>query len=174
MKKIIVNFLPFAVAVTFLCGLVYIAVQQDLRLSANDPQIGIAEDTARLLDAGADLRAVVPGSSVDVATSVGTFVSVYDDKNLLVASSLSDQSLIPPAGVFEYARTHTEDVLTWQPKPGIRIAAVMVHHASGFVLVGRSLREVEMRERALLRDVLFAWIITLIALFGSVWMKETA
>jgi hypothetical protein len=43
--------LPLAAAVTMLSGLVYIAVQQNMRIGANDPQIQLAEDAARALAA---------------------------------------------------------------------------------------------------------------------------
>jgi hypothetical protein len=49
-----------------------------------------------------------------------------------------------------------EDRITWQPAPGVRVAAVIVPYGGqqpGFVLAGRSLRLVEQREDALLRDV---------------------
>jgi hypothetical protein len=40
------RWLPLAVAITILAGLVYATVQQSLRQGANDPQIQLAEDTA--------------------------------------------------------------------------------------------------------------------------------
>ncbi len=41
-----------------------------------------------------------------------------------------------------------EDRITWQPEPGIRSAVVVVHYTGatpGYVMAGRSLREVEWR-----------------------------
>jgi len=45
-KEILKHWLLIAIVVTGLIGLVYVAVQQDLRQGANDPQIQMAEDTA--------------------------------------------------------------------------------------------------------------------------------
>jgi len=45
-RKVLKQWLPLAIVIKLLCGLVYVAVQQEVRLSANDPQIGMAEDLA--------------------------------------------------------------------------------------------------------------------------------
>jgi hypothetical protein len=54
MAKVLKQWLPLAIAITLLCGLVYVAVQQEVRLSANDPQIGMAEDLAAALSHGSN------------------------------------------------------------------------------------------------------------------------
>lgn len=54
-----------------------------------------------------------------------------------------------PPGVFDFTRQNGQDGITWQPQPDVRSAIVVVHYnglQSGFVLAGRSLREVEIRE----------------------------
>ncbi len=48
-RKVLKQWLPLAIAITLLCGLVHVAVQQEVRLSANDPQIGMAEDLAAVI-----------------------------------------------------------------------------------------------------------------------------
>src|SRR5450759_5247636 len=72
------TFLPLAVLATLLAGLVYGVAQQGLRSGANDPQLRLAEDAARALDAGGDPSAVVGQGMVDVAASLAPFVVVYD------------------------------------------------------------------------------------------------
>ena len=47
LRRTLAFFLPVAVLATLCCGLVYAALQHDLRTGANDPQIQLAEDTAR-------------------------------------------------------------------------------------------------------------------------------
>lgn len=143
------RWLPLAVALVVMAGLIYTAVQQDLRQSANDPQIQMAEDTARSLEQGQPFRPPTP-SRVDMATSLAPWTIVYDENGRPVASTavLDGSVPTPPAGVFAYARQHGEDRLTWQPRPGVRSATVMVHFGGadpGFVLAGRSLRELERR-----------------------------
>ena len=63
---------PIAVALTGLCGVVYGSVQQDLRQGANDPQIQMAEDAAASLAAGAVPNSVVPTSQVELSSSLQT------------------------------------------------------------------------------------------------------
>lgn len=67
-----------AVIVTGFSGLIYTAVQQDLRQSANDPQIQMAEDTATKLAAGQQVQNVVPAEKVDIATSLAPYIIVFD------------------------------------------------------------------------------------------------
>jgi hypothetical protein len=70
-------------------------------------------------------------------------------------------------GVFDYVRQHDQDRITWQPEPGVRIATVVAGYTgsqSGFVLAGRSLREVEKRESQAEMEAGVVWIVTL---FGS-------
>jgi hypothetical protein len=55
----------------------------------------------------------------------------------------------PPSGVFDYARLHGENRVTWQPEPGTRIALVvkpMPGISGWFIAAGRNMREVEKRE----------------------------
>jgi hypothetical protein len=66
----------------------------------------------------------------------------------------------------EYVRSHGEDRVSWQPEPGVRIAAVIIRYQgaqSGFVLAGRSLREVEVREDNAEAYAGAAWVVTLAA-----------
>jgi len=44
--KVFLKWVPFATTLTLICALIYGVVQQDLRQTANDPQIQIAEATA--------------------------------------------------------------------------------------------------------------------------------
>jgi hypothetical protein len=53
LRRALAFYVPVAVLATLCCGLVYALVQQDLRQSANDPQIQMAQDAARALDSGA-------------------------------------------------------------------------------------------------------------------------
>lgn len=178
-----VSWLPLACAVTLLSGLVSVAVQQDMRISANDPQIQMAEDAARWISNGREPGAfVIPDvPPVDIAESLAPFLAVYDDAGNLIASSgvLHGQPLAVPSGVFDYVRNHTEDRVTWQPERGVRSAIVVTRFTgmhAGFVVAGRSLREVEIRERRLTVQVVLTWLVSLAALFGVAvaleWLKS--
>jgi hypothetical protein len=166
-KRILRQWLPLAIVITAFSGLVYLAVQQVLRQDANDPQIQMAEDAAAALARGETVASVLPAGQVDVAQSLAPFVIVFDDAGTPVASSgqLHGQTPVIPAGVFDYVRQHGEDRITWQPEPGVRIASVIVGYtgtSSGFVLAGRSLREVEKRESQAQTEAGLAWIVTLL------------
>jgi hypothetical protein len=160
LRRAIALFLPVAVLATLCCGLVYIAIQQDLRSGGNDPQLQLAEDAAQSLDAGAAPLDVAGGPKVDVAQSLAPFVVVFDPSGHVLATDgrLDGQDPIPPTGVLDAARAHSPNVVTWQPRPGVRVATVTVPWQGGTVLAGRSLREVERREDQALLLVAAAWL----------------
>ncbi len=170
MKMVLKCWLLLAIVVSGLAGLVYITVQQVLRSDANYPQIQMAEDIAAQLAHGAQAQDVVPAQKVDIATSLATYIIVFDNAGNPLASSaqLNGQTPTVPAGVFDYVRQAGEDRITWQPQSGVRSAIVVTRFqgtASGFVLVGRSLREVEKNEDALLSVDLLGWACILIVSF---------
>jgi hypothetical protein len=155
-----------AAAVTCLSFLVYGTGQQILRQSANDPQIALAEDAAAALTQGAKPDSVVGLQQIDIARSVSPFLIVFDASGKPVASSAVLDGSVPglPAGVFDYTAKHDQDRITWQPRSDARIAAVIQHYGGsvpGFVLAGRSLREIERREDSLLAMVALGWLVTL-------------
>jgi hypothetical protein len=157
-----------AVIVTGLSGLTYAAIQQVLRQSADDPQIQMAEDTAAKLADGQQLQNVVPSEKVDIATSLAPYIIVFDASGKPIASSalLDSQTPTIPSGVFDYVRQHGEDRITWSPQSGVRSAIVVTQFQGpnpGFVLAGKSLREVEIREDNILHIAILGWIAILVA-----------
>ena len=174
--------LPIVVATTAVCGLVYVTVQQSLRQSANDPQIQMAEDAADALVAGASAESVVSSNHVDVARSLAPFTVVYNDNGQVIASSgmLHRQPLKLPAGVLDDVRIHGDSRLTLQPESGVRIASVIVKYDGdrpGFVLSGRSMREIESRTSQIRIFVAIAWVVVVGVSFlvistfcsGTIW-----
>jgi hypothetical protein len=164
--RVLASWLPIAVVATVLCALVAGAVQQDLRQTADDPQIQLAEDAATALAGGREPGAVVPAGEVDLAASLAPFVIVFDDAGKPLASSarLDGEVPIPPPGVFDFTREHGADRFTWQPRSGVRLATVVVRSGGGspgFVLAGRSLREVERRVDQIQLMVVFGWVVAL-------------
>jgi hypothetical protein len=166
-RRALALFLPLAVLATLSCGLVYLEVQQGLRGGANDPQYRLAEDAAERLDAGAAPASVVDAAaSVDLATSLAVFVIVFDSNHAVLATnaSLDGGSPAPPGGVLEAARPGCPRAVTWQPRSGVRVAAVTTAWKGGFVLAGRSLRRVEEQEGNAELIAAFAWLCMLAAL----------
>lgn len=168
---------PLAIATTLICGLVYFAVQQDMRTGANDPQIQIAEDSAAALSNGSMVQTVVPLRKVDMARSLAPYIIVFDQAGQLVASSVTLRGQDPklPAGVFNYVKNHKDVRFTWQPSAGVRSAVVVMKFGGsnpGVVLVGRSLREVENREARLTMQVAAVWLVTIFITFTVVAFFE--
>jgi hypothetical protein len=149
--KVLANWLPIAIVTVGICLLVYAAVQQSFRQSANDPEIQMAEDAASALAKGATVETVVPLAEVDVQRSLSPFMIVYDDSGTVLKTSglLNGQVSPLPDGVLGYTRVAGQDRVTWEPQQGVRMAALVVRYTgqqSGYVLAARSLREVEKRE----------------------------
>jgi hypothetical protein len=175
------SWILIAIVVSGLCFLLYGVAQQDLRQGADDPQIQMAEDTATKLATGQQAQNVVPSEKVDIATSLAPYIIVFDTAGKPIASSaqLNGQTPTIPSGVFDVVRQNGEDRITWQPQPGVRSAVVVTQFkgpTSGFVLAGRSLREVEKRESSILQIVLVGWVgilfVSMLATATITWMSD--
>ncbi len=185
MKKILTSlsyWRPVGVAIILLGGLSYAAIQQVYRTSLNDPQIQIAEDIVSGLQDGKPLGQFAQQTDLD--KNLSPYVIVYNDKHEAISHSgtLGGVVPVPPAGVFDYALKHGQDRITWEPKPGIRSAIVVMPYKhdpdAGFVLVGRSMREVEKRENNLAKMVSLGIAITLVLSFltavaGDMWRHRS-
>lgn len=168
--------LPLAVVIVIMTGTFYAAVQQNYRLSANDPQIQIAQDVAAALTSGqAPPEAVVPPTpTTEIIPSLSTFVAIYSATGTPIGSSASLDGKLPvlPVGVFDFAQKFGENRFTWQPKPGARFAAIVVYFSgksSGYVMAARSLREVELREKQLAIMSVTAGMVALILSYGIIY-----
>jgi hypothetical protein len=160
------TWLPLAAIITLLVGLIYATVQQVYRTNANDPQIQMAEDAAALLDGGASPESVLPPNSVELSMSLSSFIIVYDAAGDTVASNatLNGSAPVIPFGSLEYAKANGQNRVTWQPSSGVRLATVIVPFSAGdggYVLAGRSLREVEDRVGQLTTMLGLGWLVTL-------------
>lgn len=163
------RWLPIGLAISTVFFAMYAAVQQVYRQGANDPQIQMAEDAATMIEESGRSRMVVPAKTIDISKSLGTFVIVYDKNQqpLYSSAELNGKAPIPPAGVFAYTTAHDQHRLTWQPQTGVRVATVIQKVDQGdasFVLVGRSLREVEQRVSEMTIMMVGAWAV---AMLGS-------
>jgi hypothetical protein len=145
----------------------YAIPQQVLRNGANDPQIQLATDAVAMLEGGAPPSEAISAGNVDMARSLAPFIIAYDDQGKPLASQAKLSGGVPvlPTGVFDYVRQHGEERVSWQPilgnVRGVRIAAVVERVGGahpGFVLAGRSLREVEVRETEVREMAGLTWI----------------
>ncbi len=179
------------------CGVIFAAVQQDLRQSANDPQIEAAEDIAAVLDKGQQPSAfdADPTQRVDIAKSLSPFILIYNLQGKPLASSGELNGATPSIplsalqastsqdkeSIFSRLRSlrasgeDKENRITWQPQSGVRSALVITSFTSnggGYVVAGRSLREVEQREDHILKiivaglsAIIFVWTVAISLLY---------
>lgn len=143
--------------------MIYVAVQQSYRSGANDPQLQLARDIAIALKNNQAVDQLLPKDKIDISESLAPFVVFYDNNGEPVRSTAILNGQIPkiPKGVFDFSKTNQEDVLTWQPRYGVRMALVVEYvQSSGvaFVAAGRSLQEVEKREGNLKNIVVIGWL----------------
>jgi hypothetical protein len=143
--------------------LAYTLVQQNIRSGANDPQIQMAEDAAAALAKGAPTSSVLTHRLVDIGASLSPYMVIYDENEKPIAGNGRLDSRPPtlPDGVLAFTKAHGEDRITWQPRRDVRAAIVVKYFQgdqSGFVMVGRSLREAEKRTSALLMLTTAVWL----------------
>ncbi len=173
-RKVFIIWLPLALTITLISGLIYLTVQQAIQIGANDPQIQMAEDAATALYQGQYPGEVVPQNKVDLTKSLAPYLIVFDEAGKPIAGNAVLNGKLPnlPPGVFSFTKENTEDRFTWEPQMGVRSALVVTHFTginSGYVAAGRSIREVEKREDQLFLQVGLGWfaslVLTLIATF---------
>jgi hypothetical protein len=145
-------------------------------MSANDPQIQIVEDISTQLAQGQNPQAFIPPTKVELSKSLATYIMLFDKNGKLIGSSvtLDGKDPILPQGVFTSTKKNptSETRFTWQPRSGIRSAVVLDYYKGpmpGFVLIGRSIKEVETRETNLEYIVLAGWIFTMLASFSTIF-----
>ena len=167
MKTLFVYFILPLALVTSIMAVIYGSVQQSYRTGANDPQIGLTQDIVNKLHKGVPLEKIISRDTVDIASSLSTFTALYDEggKPIISTGFLDGKMIMLPLGVFNYLKDHDDDWITWQPRPGVRMAMIVKRSGSSsvsFVAVGRSLEQVELREHSLRVMIIWAWLICIV------------
>lgn len=178
MKKIIsstfLSWLPLSVAIVSIYGIMYLAIQQYIRLSANELPLQYAYDIKAKIESGTPPPAAVTGiSPIDLKKSLSPFVFIYDGNGSRAAgtASLSGKNVELPAGVLDGIGGEEIKRITWQPEQGVRQAIVVINYTlpgggrPGHIVAGRSLQETETREHFVLMQILAGIFITIIATF---------
>lgn len=166
-----ISWLPIGVAILALSGLVYCVGQQSYRQSANDPQIQIVEDVIGAIGQGQPADSLVPPQgSTELGKSLSPFLMVFNATGTLIGTSISVDGQNPsfPTQALEVAKMKGQSRITWQPKPGVRAAVIVAPYKSdseGFIVAGRSLREVEMRIKQLCLTVSLGALASLVLSF---------
>jgi hypothetical protein len=173
----VVSFLPFAVCITLLSGLIYFSSQQVIRLSANEmPSLSVDTALARI-SIGQQLNTILPNIPIELSKPFGFFFSAYNEQKVLTIAQTTVRSapVSVPSGVLDYAKSHGKDRVTWQPETGIRLAIVVVYEprTNTYLVAGRDLTDYEHRIETLGLQILLGWGITIIATFVAVIFKQT-
>ena len=164
--SILKGWLPFAATITLICGVIYVVMQQSYRHAANDFQLLMADDAASAISRGVDPRTMNLSVPADMGLSISPWVIVYDEKGEPLASGITLDGKIPkvPAGVLQNAKTKGTDLVTWEPRPGIR-QALVVRRVDGnalyYVACGRSLSTTEERIGLLGKLLLVGWAVSM-------------
>lgn len=174
MLKTFKHWVPLAIIITALCGLLLVAVQQNYRQNADDPQVQISEDIAAIVEGGEDPSGLNQQSQTDISKSLATFIVVYGDDGKPVAGNAQLDGKLPelPSGVLDYAKQNHQNRITWQPKDGLRFATIITRYEGttpGYIMVGRSLREIERRKADATLIIAIGWLATMAASFISVF-----
>lgn len=172
-RPLVFHTLALAAIISLLGGTATLMIDQMMRVGeGNQPQIEMADWYVGEISAGEDPGNVIPPGYVDLERSLQPFVIFYDDQGRPVkGTGYLDQKLpAPPSGVFDFVRRQGMEKVTWQPRPGIRLASVIRRvngKTAGFVLAARSLRLVEKQKSILWRMALGIWIIVMLLLLGG-------
>ncbi|QEC67628.1 hypothetical protein FRZ67_10120 [Panacibacter ginsenosidivorans] len=164
MKRVsILTHMAAAIIVTGILLAMYATVQQVHRTGANDPQLQLAHDISARVNSN-NIDHLLPDDTIDISSSLGTFVTFYNSNGEPIGSTGMLDGKLPqiPKGVFEHAKANGENDITWQPRKGVRMAMVVESVPSSsqvsYVAVGRSLKEVEVRESNLVTMILMVWV----------------
>ncbi len=154
------------IVITIICGLIYTTVQQSYRTAANDPQLQLAKDIAVALNKHRSFESLLLKDTIEISESLSPFIILYDKNRIPLYSSglLFGKIPVPPKGVFDFAKKNGENVISWQPAAGVRLALVMKSVLSddiAFVAAGRSLEETEKRESKLVKLMMIGWLLCL-------------
>jgi hypothetical protein len=167
------NWFAHAAAITLVCGIIYITVQQGYRQTANDPQFQLAEDAANAISKGADPKAIAgAGQSIEISQSLSPYLIIYNSNGSIAASDATLDGNAPklPQGVIDGTRNSGMKAVTWQPREGVRSATVSIMAKNYVVIAGRSMRITEERISMLGQQVLFGWFMSLIGMAVILFM----
>ncbi len=182
MKRVFfLNYVVLIVLITVLLLLMYAVTQQVYRTGMDDPQVQMARDIAVKLKVGKRMEEVLPADTIDLARSLAPFVVLYDTAGMPLRSSGILDGTMPriPVGLFQQVSLYGEHRVTWQPRPGVRMAMVIASVGASpvqFVAAGRSMRETEQRTTNMSATIFIAWvtcisILILAAFIEMTWMK---
>jgi hypothetical protein len=163
MKSLIISHCTAALLFSLIVMPIYATVQQTYRTAANDPQTELARDIANNIRYTHTYHSPFLDSGINAQQSLGTFMQLYNPDGQLIYSggTANGKALQIPKGVLMNAKQTMENAVTWQPVPNVRLAAVAEYTGNAnnaFVVVARSLQEVEIRVANSVKMILLVWV----------------
>lgn len=161
------HYLLTAIVLTVAFGTMYGLVQQLGRMQANDTPTLLATQAAKQLDANLGLDSIQMGAT-NLANKPVPFVIVYSKDGKAVGGSgyIDSKLAVVPKGVLTHAKSGKNNAVTWEPKDGVRLAAVVVAAKNYYVLGGQSLQATEAHAQRLLWLTLAGYGVSLLILIA--------
>jgi hypothetical protein len=157
----------FAVFFSAILLVVSVGHQQVLRRGADRGPEMRADDARRGSEPALGPGGGMEISSEDWLNGTSAFAVVYDAEGRAIAgdATLNGRLPQPPPGVFAVIRERGVHKVTWQPRPGIRVALVgETLPQGGFVLAGQSLEGSETKTSRFDRFLVVIWMMMLVGL----------
>lgn len=174
--------IPLAAAIIILSLTAFSLVQQNYRMSANDPQIDGLESAIEKINEGAQIEAMLPPiGETEISKIHQPFAIAFDETGKVLGSTVNVDGQNPnfPLSALEKTKNGDQSRITWQPKKDAREAVVIAHYSqkdgkSGYVVVGRSLKETEARiNQALLIAGLGCFVALLVSFLFTWFVKRS-
>ncbi|MBP6858294.1 MAG: hypothetical protein KBC33_00465 [Candidatus Pacebacteria bacterium] len=141
---------PSILVSTVIMGTGFVVSQHMIRTATDDSLVGVAQHVVDALVQSGSYDIPTEYHNLEIDMSINPFVIVFDSSNEIrfTTGYIDRRTPVPPLTVFDRVRDGREYRFSWEPAPGVRIAAIAVRfdgESSGFVLVGKSLTETEER-----------------------------
>lgn len=145
-------------------GVVYGVGQQGLRRGANWPQWQMVQAIKKELERGNKPTEIETLKKVRIENDLEPYIIIVDKQDEVVANTgwLDGEKPKIPQGVLINATIKGINVVTWQPRKGVRSAIVVAPYSNGWVVAGRSLTEVEKQEDSWLKIVAGLWLVSVV------------
>lgn len=177
-SQILKSWSPLGLTITLIFLVIYLVMTQSYRHNSYDPQIQVVNDYVNNLEDGKKIDPAKITSKVNIKTSLSSFVMFFDKDQKTLASTAKIGGATPtlPKELLQDAKKKGEVRVIWEPEKGIKTATVVRYYQakdnSGYVVTGRSLKEVENRISNLNYLITIGFIVTIILSFLAVYLVQ--
>ena len=112
MKNFLVVWFIIFFVTSVLSLLIYVSIQQSLRIGANDPQIQMAEDTVVFLQSGHSVDQVIPKNNVNISKSLAPYIIIYDQNGNPIVGNGKLHGILPKLRYCVESR-NADDMVRW-------------------------------------------------------------